>query len=140
VQEPPRAQRDLTYYEDEEVTISPGVATLGDRTYALNDVVSVSMEHKPANRMPSLLLAVFGALVAVTALADVWGDPVMGIVVTACGLALLGLGTLLAATAQPRHIVRVDTASGEEEALVSPDKERVERVVGAIRQALDEQA
>ena len=140
VSEPPRAQDDLTYYEDEEVAISPGVAILGDRTYSLSDVASVSLEYKPASRMPSLLLAAFGALVAVTALADVWGDPVMGIVVTACGLALLGLGTLLAATAQPRYIVRVNTAAGEEDALVSPNQERVERIAQAIRKALDEQA
>ena len=139
VSEPPPTQNDLTYFEDEEVSISPEIAILGDRTYSLNDIASVSMEHKPAGRMPSLLLAVFGALVAVTALADVWGDPVMGIVVTACGLALLGLGMLLAATAQPRYIVRVSTASGEEDALVSPNQERVERIVEAIRKALDKQ-
>ena len=51
------------------------------------------------------------------------------------GLALLAVGILLIITARARYVVRIETDQGEVDALASPDRYRVERIVRAVERA-----
>jgi hypothetical protein len=129
----------VPYHDREGVTITGSAAIFGDRTYALEDITSVTMETSPANRLPSLLLAAFGAIILALAVASLGRDSLLGIVLIVGGLVLLVVGAVLVATTRDRYMVCVETASGVEAALVSPDREYVQRVVQAMRRGRSEQ-
>jgi hypothetical protein len=123
-------------YEDEAgVTITDTTAIVGDRIYAWSDIYAVSMETSPASRLPSLLLAAVGAIVLVLAAAGMKNNPPLGIVLIIGGLMLLAIGAVLVTTARDQYIVCVETASGAEAALVSPNREHVQRIVQDMRSA-----
>jgi hypothetical protein len=114
------------------VSITSSGAVLGKRTYAWGEIVSVSMESSPANRVPSLLLAAVGAIILALAVVGLRSNLQLGVILIAGGLLLLGIGAVLAATARQEYMVCVQTLSGVEAALVSTDRERVERIVQAM--------
>lgn len=128
--------REVLYYSDDMAVVARERAVLGGETYLLADILSVSMDVKSATRLPSVLVALLGAGVTLFALIWVQGDPLLGMILTVGGLALLAVGILLTITARARYVVRIETDQGEVEALASPDRYRVERIVRALEHAL----
>ena len=120
------------YAYGEGVAITGSAAILGDRTYAWGDIISVTMETSRAHRLPSLLLAAFGAIILALAGASLGRDSGLGLILIVGGLGLLVIGAILAVTARDQYMVCVETASGVEAALVSADREYVQRTVQAL--------
>jgi hypothetical protein len=129
-----------TYYSDEGVRVTNLGAVFGPRIYGVAEMTSVSMATKAPNRLPSMLLSVAGVLIVIIALTDVFGDATMGLTLVVGGLVLLGVGLLLLMTVRPGYIVRLETLSGEVDALASPDQERVQSIVNAIDRVLGQWA
>jgi hypothetical protein len=130
---------ETVYYRDETTSITSERAVLEAKTLLLPDIESVSMEAKRAGRIPSILLALVGAFLAVLALTNILGDPILGLILTAGGLVLLGIGITLAITAKTEYIIWLGTDSGPVQALASPDQGRAEAIVQALGEALGEQ-
>jgi hypothetical protein len=130
-----RPDAEEVYFADGQVRITRRHAVLGEKRYALAEIWSAAMELRSASRLPSLLLAGFGAALALTALADLWNDPLLGILLTVGGLILLGIGLLLTVITQQQYILCLGVGEEQVDAFSSPERARVERIVQAIRQA-----
>jgi hypothetical protein len=128
--------KEVLYYSDDMAVVATERAVLGGETYLLADILSVSMAVKSTNRVPSALVALLGAGITLFALIGARGDPLLGIILTVGGLALLAVGLLLTITARARYVVRLETGQGEVDALASPDRYRVERIVRAVERAM----
>jgi len=102
----------------------------GAKTYSVANITSVEMADTPPNRKWPTLIALAG--VAFLVLSGIAGDATFGII----GVAILGVGVLLIFRAKRRYVVRLASASGETEALVSDDRDLIEKIVAAIQKAI----
>ncbi len=124
---------EVSYYSDTAVTVTNARAVLGGKTYAMANITSVSMGEKPANRMPGIALAVLGLVIAACG-GSVGGNQAgLGIVI---GLLVLAAGIALVVMTKPSYIVRIGSASGEADGLVSKDKEYIQKIVTAMNEAI----
>lgn len=118
--------------ENGNVRITNLRATFGAKTYALSGVTSVEMAVKPpATRWSFALLLVGIMLVAVafTSISDYVSCLAVGAIFVLGG----GMGLF---TAKPKYVVRIASASGETDALISEDKTYIEGIVNAMNQAI----
>ena len=114
------------------VEVTSTRAVFGAKTYAMVNLTSVSMGVIPANRTHGIVVAVVGLVITMCgAAAGRDGGPILlfGI------LALIG-GLVLAAVAKEQYAVRIGSAGGESDGLVSPDKGRIQEIVNAVSQAI----
>ncbi len=132
------SEGEVTYYSDGTIQVTNTRAMLGGKTYAMANITSVMMGEKPANRTPGAVIAIVGFLVTacgVIGTSDSGGSGgwVVGLLF---GLLVLGAGIAIAANAKARYVVRVGSASGESDALVSEDKEYIQKIVNAMNEAI----
>jgi hypothetical protein len=122
---------EVSYYQDESVTVTNARAVLSGSTYAMSNITSVSMGKTPANRMAGIVIAVLGFIggVFVGAISEQLLFTLLGF------LALFG-GIALAVMAKPSYIVRIGSASGEAEGLVSKDKDYIMKIIKAMNEAI----
>ena len=124
---------EVNYYQDGAVTVTNARAVLGGKTYAMANVTSVSMAEKPANRTTGIVIALVGLALA-ACLGTVGGDAsAVGIIF---GLLVLGAGIAMAVTAKGSYIVRIGSASGEADGLVSNDRDHIQKIVSAMNEAI----
>jgi len=115
---------EASYYQDGTVSITNARAVLGGKTYAMANITSVSMATIPANRKPGIVIAIIGLLIA--------GVTNGGII----GLLILAAGIVLAVIVKPSYVVRIGSASGEADGLVSPNIEYIQKIVNAVNEAI----
>lgn len=125
--------QETIYYQDESIIVTNTRAVLGTKTYAMANITSVSMGVIPANRVPGIVLALIGLAIAGCACSVVGKDAASVIVF---GLIVLGLGIAIAAAPKTRYVVKIGSASGEANALVSKDKEYIQKIVNAVNEAI----
>jgi hypothetical protein len=97
------------------------------------NITSVSIGRVPANRTPGVLLALVGLVVVAgcwDAAAD--GEPT-GVIL---GAIALSAGVALALLVKDKYVVRIGSASGETDALVSEDRDYIETIVDATNEAI----
>jgi hypothetical protein len=121
-----------TYYQDGAVTVTNARAVLAGKTYAMANITSVSMAMRPANRGVGIAVALVGLAIAACS-AAAGSDASVGILF---GILALGAGIALAVMAKPSYIVRIGSASGEADGLVSKDKEHIQKIVNAMNEAI----
>jgi len=124
---------ETTYYQDGAITISNSRAVLGAKTYAMVNITSVTMGEKPANRTPGIVLALIGLAIAACA-GSMGSDSASGGIVIGI-LAIIG-GIALAALVKPSYVVRIGSAGGESDALISKDREYIQKIVNAVNEAI----
>lgn len=126
-------QAEVTHYSHGSVQVTNARAIIGSTTYAMANITSVKMAKKRANPWFGIFLAVLGVILFLVAIT---GDQnTVEIIVTAV-MAVAGIA--IAATRRSRYIVRIGSASGESDALISKDQETIESIVGAMQQAIIE--
>ena len=130
----PRSERMIL--QEGNIQITDKRAVLGTKTYSMANITSVAL----AEDKPSLLLPIiFGTLGAFSLAASVCvlvlGDSVSTVLVL--GLISAGLAALLYfAKGGPKYIVRIGSASGEIDGLISRNRQQMERIVKAINDAI----
>lgn len=128
------AAKEKTYYARDDVLITNTRADLGRKTFALANVISVSVQEvKPETGCGNSLLIVGGmlAMVAFPLLATLgW--------LAIAGAALAVLGFLQVKDAQPTYVVQVVSAAGETAGHRSADREEIAEIVKAIKTAISE--
>lgn len=122
---------ETVYYSDSAIQVTNARAVLGGKTYAMANITSVTMGEKPVNRTPGIVIAIVGLSIAActSTASNSAGGVIFGILVLAAGIAI-------AAIAKPSYIVRLGSASGESDALISKDREYIQKIVNAINEAI----
>ena len=123
---------ETTFYEKGLVKITNARVVLENRAYALANISSVTLGEKPANRKVGIIVAVIGLIIA--ACSGAAGDQgTFGIVF---GVLMLGAGIVVAAIAKPMYTVRIGSAGGEVDGLLSKDRGSIQEIVSAVNEAI----
>lgn len=138
----------VIYTDGHEVTVTDSTLQVNKQEYQLNGVTKCVLMVLHPNRAPGIALLLVGLiLVAVGALqlipasaipAIEIGDGLMSVNMLAIwiGAALALIGVLILGIVRERYAVRIATAEGEKDAVVSPKKEYIGQIVDAVNQVI----
>jgi hypothetical protein len=141
---------ETVYYQDNAVTITSTRAILGGSTYTMVNISSVKIGKKPPDLRPAIALGAIGSLctacsacsfLATLQTASQQGSEAVGAIIgtgisTLLGLAIIGVAIFLFVMLKPKYIVRIGSASGETDGLISKDLVYVQTIVDAISTAI----
>lgn len=119
------AMPERTYYSQGGITITNARAVLGDKTYAMANVTSVSMFVQPAKRTLGILLTLCGLLFALAG----ESTRMFGVLLLIIGVAIVGM-------AKATYFVRLGSASGETNALKDSRRAYIQKIVDALNEAI----
>lgn len=130
--QPATPKPETTYYQSGDITITNTRAIIGPQTYSMPNVTSVSVLDIQPNRTGGIILALLGLLFAAVG----WvGDGGFFLWLGVLGLAI---GIIIIASLRTKYAVHIGSASGESNALISPNKEHIHPIVEAINKAIAE--
>ncbi|NKJ46914.1 hypothetical protein CIC12_09205 [Burkholderia sp. SG-MS1] len=118
-----------TPFNDRGVSVTRNALSSAGQVFPLRDVVGVQVVTVPKNKVLPVTISVLGLIGAMAG--AIFGSPA-GLV---CGVMLVVVGWLTWATQDVTHRLMVQTADGQREALMSTDREFVERVGAAVDEA-----
>jgi hypothetical protein len=118
-----------TPFNDRGVSVTRNALSSAGQVFPLRDIASVQVVTVQKNKVLPLAISIFG-LVGAIAAATVSSPAGM-----VCGTMLVVVGWLTWATQDVTHRLMVTTATGEREALMSTDRDFVERVGAAVSDA-----
>lgn len=116
----------------EGVTITTKSAELSGTTYPISGIVAVSSNKLPAQRGAAYVLVLLG--IACIALAVMIAEAVM----LGVGAIVVAIGVAWAVLTKDKYAVKLVTAAGTTDALVSENKDVVAEVSLAIKTAISE--
>jgi hypothetical protein len=133
--------------EERDIRVTNLRAIVGNKTYAMSNVTSVSLNKKDPSSCLSVtflligvgllglfLLSLIQLLSSAIAVPRSVATPTL--VLLLLGGGFLAIGILMRRTAKTTYVVRIGSASGESDALSSVDRALIERIVGAMNQAI----
>jgi hypothetical protein len=118
-----------TPFNDRGVSVTRNALSSAGQVFPLRDIVGVQVVTVQKNKVLPVTISMLGLIGAIAGV--IFGSPA-GIV---CGVMLVAVGWLTWATQDITHRLMVQTADGEREALMSTDREFVERVGAAVDEA-----
>ncbi|MFL9932980.1 DUF6232 family protein [Paraburkholderia sp. RL18-103-BIB-C] len=118
-----------TPFNDRGVSVTRNALSSAGQVFPLRDIVGVQVVTVQKNKVLPLTISLLGLVGAIVG--AIFRSPV-GIV---CGVMLIVVGWLTWVTQDITHRLMVQTAGGEREALMSTDREFVERVSAAVNEA-----
>lgn len=121
--------QETTFFREAGVTITNARFIVPAQTYAMSGITSVKMFRETPNLVFPILMLVVGALLCLGSIGSSAGAATFGAVVAAVGIALI-------ATAKSKYHVLLKTASGEAQALTSPDVAFIRRVVEGLNASI----
>ena len=139
---------EVTVFQNGELLITTARAVLGQKTYAMASITSVSAYVIPANQTVAVGLLILGlALVGMAGFAGIFGIATLNtgggysIIVISAVIGILGLGSIVGGIAafkstKPSYAVRIGSASGEANVLISKDRTHIQKIVNAINEAI----
>jgi hypothetical protein len=119
-------QTEKTFLEDSNVHITNSRFVAAGKTFAMNNISSVSAHHYPKSKFPAILLMIVSIVMVIS------GNTTALIL----GILLLGAAILWFRSIKDVYSVRINSNSGEADGLTSNDKEYIFRVVGAVNEAI----
>lgn len=123
---------ETTYYQSGDITVTSARAVIGDQTYSMSNITSVSMLAVQPNRTGGIILTLLGLLLAALGWASGGG------LFLWLGLLGLTIGIIIIAALRTKYAVRIGSASGESNALVATDPAHIQPIVEAINKAIVE--
>jgi len=118
-------ENEKIFFKDTNVLITQSRVVIFNKTYSLRNISSVNMlvKHKTVTKFFSLSLLIIG---------------LMGIFNEVYGLGIISIGisAILFFFMKDEFIVRISSNSGENNALVSKNKDYIQKVVNAINEAI----
>jgi hypothetical protein len=118
-----------TPFNDRGVSVTRNALSSAGQVFPLRDILGVQVLTVPKNKWLPRVISLIGLIGAIVGV--IFRSPV-GMV---CGVMLTVVGWLTWATQDVTHRLIVQTAAGEREALMSTDREFVERVGAAVNEA-----
>lgn len=137
----------VIYTDGRDVTVTDSTLKVKSTSYKLSGITKVMMRTIHPDRWPAILLLVLGLVAVVLGFmnlvpADMTLRTDSGVVDAntlaiwvGAGLALIGI--LILASMHDRYAVRIGTAEGEKNAVVSRKREYIAQIVDAIHNAFD---
>lgn len=122
--------RETIILEEGDVKITSERAIVGTKTYAISDIISVSIK-RDSSMVGCLIIALISGAFLLGLLSMGGGS---GYRVTA--FIFLGSAAVVALLAQPNYIVQIRSIAGSTDILHSMDQDYLQRVVQAINDAL----
>ncbi|MFL9984445.1 DUF6232 family protein [Paraburkholderia sediminicola] len=118
-----------TPFNDRGVSVTRNALSSAGQVFPLRDIVDVQVVTVQKNKVMPRAISLLGLVGAIVG--GILRSPV-GMV---CGTMLIVVGWLTWATQDITHRLMVQTANGLREALMSTDREFVERVAAAVHEA-----
>jgi hypothetical protein len=137
----------ILYTDGRDVVVTDSALRVRNTSYRLNGITKLCMWTIRPHRWPGMLLITLGLLAAVSGYLNLlppdvnlnFDENYLGANTLALysGLALVFIGILALAFAKERYAVRIATAEGEKNAIVSSRREYISQIVDAIHSAFD---
>lgn len=137
----------IIYTDGHDITVTDTELQVKKKTYKLDGIIKHGLMIMKPERLPAIILMALGVialliglleLIAPTTIADAYID---GSFVSAntiaiwIGAGLLAIGVIMLAVMRERYAVRIFTAEGEKNAVVSKSREYVTQIIAALNTA-----
>lgn len=121
-----------TFLQEGLVKITNRRALIGTQTYQVSEIMSVTVTRRTKSKRPIWVLIV-GALFILWSVFDQTGyySEFFN-----WGIVLVLIGLALAITAKPAYVIQIRSASGVSNILGSTNLSYIQRIVGAMNQAI----
>ncbi len=131
-------QSEVTYLQNDDVTVTSSRVLIGGKTYALSNLTSVSLVTVPPNNIYAVVVGsmgtVFGLVaLGIGALLSFDGGKIFGVSVIIVSIAMAAYE---ANKQKTKYFVRIGSASGESNALWAHDEAYIQTIVSAINEAV----
>ena len=138
----------VLYTDGHDIIVTDETFQVKNHSYRLDGIVKHGLTILHPDRAPGIILIVLGSLIALTGLFELISSQTLrpltigGSTFTANTLAqwlggiLIISGLLILVLVRERYAVRIATAEGEKNAVVSDQKEYIVQIVNALNQAL----
>lgn len=131
------ARQEFTILQEPGVIVTSARFIVGQQTYPMAGLTAVAPFTDPPSTIGSIVGTLcVGGLAAISGLAAYFAGSGLGFGVTGLLGAAATVILVLGMMKKPMHGVRIATAGGQVHALFSRDIQHVQRVVGALNQAL----
>ena len=140
-------QDKIIYTDGHTVTVTNSMFQVNKTEYKLNGITKHGLYVLKPHRLPGVFLVLVGIVLIVLGLAKQvppgWMNDVIinntliqaNTIVIGIGALIAFLGVLLAGLIRERYAVRIATAEGEKNVVISPHKEYIAQIVDAISSA-----
>jgi hypothetical protein len=135
----------IIYTDGHEVTVTSSDFKVRNHMYKLNGIIKHGLMRLRANRIPGIILFILGGVIIWLAQREAFpssmniqmGDKLIFANVLAAwtGVVIALVGTILILAVRDRYAVRISTAEGEKNVIVSSRKEYVSQIVDALNEA-----
>jgi len=138
------ATGEAIYFDSGDVIVTSARIVIGAKLYSVKHITSVqTVKLRNQARFWGIIIALFGVLIVLLGLPSFFYERGQGSSsgIGGCGCIVTGVimsvtGVSLAVFSKTKYVVRLASASGEVDALKSPDKELIAAIVGAITKAI----
>lgn len=137
----------VIYTDGRDVVVTDSTLKVKNTSYKLNGITKLSFWTIRPERWPGILLILLGLTAVVFGVMDLLpasmdlntnaGVFEINTLALWVGAVLTLVGFLILAAAKTRYAVRIGTAEGEKNAIISPKKEYIAQIVNAIHSAFD---
>lgn len=135
----------IIYTDGHEVTVTSSDLKVRNTMYKLEGIVKHGLARLKANRIPGIILFVIGGIVIKLGLSNYFpasfdlrfGDTLIPFNTLAAwlGVAIALIGTIQIIAQRERYAVRIATAEGEKNVIVSKHKEYINQIIDALNEA-----
>jgi hypothetical protein len=138
----------ILYTNGRDIIVTDQTFQVKNSSYRLDGIIKHGMAILHPDRVPGIILIVIGSIVALTGLfglisSDVLSNVSIGgssytanTIAQWFGGALIITGLLALVLVKERYAVRIATAEGEKDAVVSHHKEYIVQIINALNQAV----
>jgi len=137
----------VLYTDGRGVTVTDSTFQVNKTSYQINGITKHGLFVMRPERLPGLLLLIVGFIVAVVGILNLIPASIIpdmkiddgyvsaNTVALWSGVAVAAIGLLILAIVRERYAVRIATAEGEKNAVISDKKEYISQIVSALNEA-----
>lgn len=142
-------QDKVLYTDGHDVTITDTMLMVRNMSYQLIGITKHGLHIVKPHRLPGYLLFISGVVLIICGLLNLWPSSVVsptelfgftlsgGAIILGIGGFLAVVGILIIGLLRERYAVRIATAEGEKNVIVSKQKEYVKQIIHALNQAFN---
>lgn len=137
----------VIYTDGRDVTVTDSTLKVRNTSYKLSGITKLTLWTIRPDRLPAILLLLLGVTAMVLGFMNLVpaemnletdsGAVSSNTLAIWVGIGLTVIGILILASAHERYAVRIATAEGEKNAVVSTKREYIAQIVDAINRAFD---
>jgi hypothetical protein len=142
-------QDKILYTDGHDVTVTDTMFHVRNMSYRLVGITKHGLHIMPPHRLPAFLLMFVGVLILVSGVLNLvppqyipsmeaWGATLSGkTILLSAGAFLILVSVLVMGLLHERYALRISTAEGEKDVIVSKQKEYVTQIINALNRAFN---